>query len=74
MKRPIHVLLKQYRILYILVTMFFLWLAWDAWEWFKLSHEDMREWTIAGFVSIYAAVIGVLKFVLENVRHDSDQD
>ena len=54
--------------------MFFLWLAWDAWEWFKLSHEDMKEWTIAGFASIYAAVIGVLKFVLENVRHDSDQD
>jgi|TARA_R110000822_G_scaffold10110_2_gene38540 FtsH-binding integral membrane protein len=73
-KTPFHLILKQYRVLYIIVTIFFLWLAWDAWDWFKISHEDMQEWTVAGFVSIYVTVIGVLKYVLENVRHDQGKD
>ena len=74
MKTPLHILIKQYRVIYIIVTLFFIWLAWDAWEWFKEDQHNMKEWAVAGFVSIYLAVIGVLKFVLENIRQDSEHD
>ena len=74
MKTPLHVKMKQYRVLYIFITVFFVWLGWDAWEWFKVEQGNMKEWAVAGFVSIYAAVIGALKFVLENSRQDSDHD
>lgn len=74
MKVPLYIKIKQYRIIYIAITLFFIWLGWDAWEWFKIEQHNMKEWAVAGFVSIYAAVIGVLKFVLENVRQDSGHD
>lgn len=74
MKTPLHIKIKQYRLIYITVTVFFLWLGADAWGWFKLNQSSMQEWAVAGFVSVYLAIIGVLKFVLENVRQDSEHD
>lgn len=70
----LHKFLIQYRILYIVITAFFLWLAYDAWEWFKTDHQNLREFAVAGFVSIYLSVISVLKFIIENVRRDSSHD
>jgi TRAP-type C4-dicarboxylate transport system permease small subunit len=70
----LHILLKQYRALYIIITGFFLWLGWDAWDWFKLNHESLSEAAAAGFITIYIAVIGALKYALENSRQDSTHD
>lgn len=74
MKTPLHIKIKQYRVIYISITLFFLLLGWDAWSWFKINQGNMQEWAVAGFVSVFLAIIGVLKFVLENVRQDSDHD
>jgi len=69
-----HVKLKQYRVIYIIITVFFMWLGFDAWDWFKDNHGDLSQYSIAGFVSIYLAVIGGLKYVLENSRQDDKHD
>jgi len=69
-----HIALKQYRVIYVSVTIFFFVLGWDAWQWFKLNHQDMSEAAAAGFISIYLAVIGALKYSLENSRQDSKHD
>ncbi len=70
----LHIKLKQYRVLYIVITAFFLLLGWDAWQWFKLNHSGLSEAAAAGFVSIYLAVIGALKYALENSRQDKSHD
>jgi uncharacterized membrane protein YphA (DoxX/SURF4 family) len=69
-----HIALKQYRVIYVSVTIFFFVLGWDAWQWFKLNHQDMSEAAAAGFISIYLAVIGALKYSLENSRQDNKDD
>lgn len=69
-----HQTLIKYRVLYIAITFFFMWLAWDAWEWFKINQSDMKEFAVAGFITIYLAVIGVLKYVIENIRKDNQHD
>jgi len=69
-----HVKLKQYRVIYIVITAFFMWLGFDAWDWFKDNHSDLSQYSVAGFVSIQLAVIGALKYVLENSRQDNKDD
>ena len=74
MKNKRHILLKQYRIIYIVIVLFFIWLGWDAWQWFKFNHSALQEWNVAAFVSIYGAVIAALKFAMEKIQNDREHD
>jgi len=74
MKTSMHIKFKQYRVIYVVVTVFFLWLGYDAWEWFKTNSGGLSQAAAAGFISIYLAVIGALKYILENLRQDSEHD
>ena len=69
-----YLILKRYRVLYIVITLFFMWLGHDAWQWFKDNHKDLSQAAAAGFVSIELAVIGALKYALENARLDDKHD
>ena len=51
-----------------------MWLGFDAWFWFKDTHASLSQYSVAGFVSIYLAVIGGLKYALENSRQDDKHD
>ena len=70
----LHEKLRQYRVIYIAVTLFFMWLGADAWLWFQENYEKMTEASAAGFISIYLAIIGALKYVLENSRQEKNGD
>lgn len=72
--KDFHLVLIKYRVLYTAVTVFFIFLGWDAWGWFKQNHQALEEWSVAGFVSIYMAIIGALKFALENARRNNEYD
>jgi len=74
MKTPGHIVIKQYRLIYLAITVFFLWLGYDAWEWFKENSNGLNEAAAAGFISIYLAVIGAFKYILENLRQDNHND
>ena len=69
-----HIWLIKYRVLYIIITIFFLYVGYDAWDWFKGNQKELTEAGAAGFVSIYLAVIGALKYVLENAQKDDKHD
>lgn len=71
---PLHIKLQQYKVLYVAVTIFFLVLGWDAWSWFKAHHSELSEPAAAGLITIFLAVIGALKYVLENSRQDRSHD
>ena len=70
----LHLTLKRYRTIYVVITLFFMFLGWDAWNWFKDNHGDLSEAAAAGFISIFLAIIAVLKFALENARQDDKHD
>lgn len=69
-----HLTLKKYRVIYVTITAVFLWLAIDAWDWYKLNFAEMTEYATVAFVGIYASIIGALKYSLENSRQDDKHD
>jgi hypothetical protein len=71
---PLHILLKRFRVIYVTVTAFFLWLGISAWLWFQLHYLTMSAEAAAAFSAIYLAIIGGLKYVLENSRQDDAHD
>lgn len=72
--KELHLILKRYRVVYIAVTAFFIWIGYDAWNWYKSNHGLMTEAAAAGFISVYLAIVGALKYILENSRQDQDHD
>ena len=69
-----HLYLKRYRVVEIIVIAFFLYLAWNQWEYYKSNQSEMLEWSLAGFISMNAATIGALKYALDSInkRHEKD--
>ena len=69
-----HVYLKRYRVMEVIIILFFLWLAYEEWVFFRDRHSDLKEWALAGFISLNAATIGALKYALDskNKRHEAD--
>lgn len=70
LKEPLYKILRRYQVIYVGVTLFFMWLGFSAWQWFKVNYSTMNEAAAAGFVSIFIAIIGALKYVLENSRRE----
>lgn len=69
-----HIYLKRYRIIQILIILFFMWMAYKQWNFYEDKHMGLKEWMLAGFISMNAATIGALKYALDsiNTRHSAD--
>ena len=74
MKTPLHVTLRQYRVASLVITIFFMYLTWDMWEWYKINHSTMKEWAAAGFVSIILFAAGTVKWSLESMAKRNEKD
>lgn len=74
--KPLHILLRQYRVLAVILLAFFGILTWDMWEWFQGNYKELDDnMEAAGvFSSLVLLSAGALKWGLENVmkRHDID--
>jgi hypothetical protein len=70
----LHLTLKRYRVVSIAITLFFLWLGYDAWEWYKVNQATMSEASSASFAAIFLSIIGALKYVLENLNKGCEHD
>lgn len=70
----LHIKLKQYRVIHISITIVFCFIAVDGWLWYKGNHGVIDMDGAAGFGMIYLAIVGALKYALENSRQDSDHD
>lgn len=74
MKKPFHIIMRQYRIAAILITIFFAWLTWDMWVFFKGHFTEMKEWVMVGFVSMNALAAGAVKWAMENFMKRIEKD
>lgn len=72
--QPLHIKLKQYRVMSLFITAFFMTLTWDMWEWFQVNHHTLKDWTNASFSSLALLAAGAVKWSLENMakRHEKD--
>lgn len=67
MNPPLHVRLRQYRVLAVTITAFFMWQSYDLWLWWKVHFHDLKEWQNATLCALQLANVGALKFALEHI-------
>lgn len=69
-----HKVLIKYRVIYFIITFFFLVLGWRAWIFYEKNFSIMSEAATAGFGVIFIAIIAALRYVLENLNKDKNHD
>lgn len=74
MKQPLHIVLRQYRLAALAITFFVMVLLWDMWEWFKISAETMSVAAAGAYSSMSLAIIGIVKFSLDNFTKKTEKD
>lgn len=74
MNEPLYVRIKQYRIVAISITVFFMILTWNMWDWFQSNHKEMHEWANASFSSLALLAAGAVKWSLENMAKGYEKD
>jgi hypothetical protein len=73
-KQPWHIILRQYRIMAIVLTAFFCILLWDMWSWFQVNFRELTDWANTAFIAMVVPIIATVKWSLENVikKHEKD--
>ena len=74
---PLHVLLRQYRILQILITGYLAYILWWCMEWMTASpFRELSQWHVAAITTAFPAlVLGLFKLVEAIIKkHESDED
>ena len=74
MKRSGHILLRQYRVFPITITVFFMVLAWDMWQWFQGHHTELNDWANSSFIAMAGLALGAVKWSLENASKKAEKD
>lgn len=72
--KPIHIILKQYRAIYVAVALFVAFLIYKMWSFYELNFANLSAEAAAAFSAMFLAMIPILKYVLENSRQDTDHD
>ncbi len=70
----LHIYLKRYKVIQVIIIFFFMWLGWEQWEYYKVNQSLMKEWALAGFVSMNATTLAAIQVSLKsiNTRHEAD--
>ena len=70
----IHIYLKKYRVISILIIFFFAWQCHELTEWYKANFATMTDWQNAPVIGLITAYVGALKFALDHILKDNDED
>ena len=74
MLKNAHIVIKQYRLIYILMLAFVCLMTWDMWNWYKINAESLEMASSGAFGAAFLAMIAIVKFGLEGLRQDSEHD
>lgn len=77
---PLHIILRRFKFIPILVLIFFAYLTWDIHMWYKLNALILEEWQVAGIFAYLGTLIPIVMKCLDAIRkgeetdaHDNDQ-
>lgn len=60
MKEPLHEIIKKYRIIYILVISFLMWLTYDVWNFTKANISLLTDWQLLPLATAFSSLIAGL--------------
>jgi hypothetical protein len=77
--RKIHQILRQFRVVAVTLTVFFMYLTLDMWHWFQDNHTELKEWANGSFSALVLLAAGTVKWSLEQFfkkieKDDHDRD
>ncbi len=67
-----HTLLKKYRVIAILIILFFAFQTEVLTTWYMENYAKLEDWQNAPVIGLITAYIGALKFALDHILNDSD--
>ncbi len=67
MEVPLYITLHRYRVIFVITTLFFMWLTYDMWTWFKMASgtPTFTGEVAAGFGALALAAVAGVKFAME---------
>lgn len=73
LSKPLHILLQDYKVIFILTNIFFMSLMIRMWVWFEHSHATMDVNSAGAFSALALACMGCCKWAMEHsLRDDYD--
>ena len=70
---PLHVVLKRFKVIQILVLLFFVFLTWDMTLFYKSIALNLLEWQVAPIFAYLTALIATVKYCFESFK-EKDED
>ena len=67
-EQPLHITLKQYRVIAMCSVTFLGWMMIKAWNFFELNHQLMSVESAAGFFTFVAALLGAFVKCINNIQ------
>lgn len=75
MNRPLHVILRQYRVLQIILTVFLCVITWNIVEWIMVTpYKELSDWQVGVIATTLPALIGGLFAIVNTVAKKAERD
>jgi hypothetical protein len=71
---PLHVTLRRFKIVPILVLIFFIFLTWDMTVFYKGVALSLQEWQVAPIFAFLAVLVTAIKYCLDAIRMAEEKD
>ena len=71
---PLHVVLKRFKVIQILVLLFFVFLTWDMTLFYKGIALQLLEWQVAPMFAYLTALIAAVKFCFQSFKDKDDEE
>ena len=72
--KDFHLVIKKYRVIYIMQLVFVNYMAWSMWEWYSHNAEALELASSGAFGAAFLSLLGMIKYGLEGLRQDSGHD
>ena len=69
-----HVYLKKYRLVAILIIIFFAYECRHLTEWYMQHYQELKDWQNAPVIGLIGTYVTALKFALDHILKDSGAD
>ena len=71
---PLHVILRRFKVVPILVLVFFMWLTWDMTVFYKGIALELTEWQVAPIFGYLGVLVAAIKYGLDAIRKGEEVD
>ena len=73
-KAPLHIILRRFKTVPIIVLFFFSYLTWDMTVFYKSVALELKEWAVVPILGYLGTLIASVKYCLDAIRLGEQKD